>query len=77
MNTIEIAGRTYEVHPCWCDNGKAYDATNADKVATGGKATATCSHCRGRGETYRLPAPVDKVVTSQPEPVGDIPDWML
>jgi hypothetical protein len=78
MNTIEIAGQTYERRPCWCDDGTVHDATNADKVCTGGKAVGTCSHCRGEGETFHLLALRDTSPREpSTEPIGEMPDWML
>ena len=78
MKTIEIAGKTYESRDCWCEDGKAHDATNADKVAAGGQTVSKCSHCGGKGKTFHLLALQDtsprKVST---EPLGEMPDWML
>ncbi len=76
MNTQVIAGKTYERRACWCNNGQVYDATNADKVATGGIATGTCSHCRSKGETFHLITPTVSTPPRTPEPIGEIPDWM-
>ena len=78
MKITQIAGTEYEVRECWCDKGLAHDATNADKVATGGQTVTSCSHCRGKGETYHLILPAEaKAVLIDNEPIGEIPDWML
>lgn len=76
MNTIEIAGSAYERRTCWCDNGTVHDATNADKVATGGRGVGTCSHCRGAGETFHLVIATAPAAPTAPEPIGEMPDWM-
>lgn len=77
MAATIIAGETYTHKDCWCDNGQAYDATNADKIATGGETTSTCSHCQGKGYTLHLATTTKPAPARAPEPVGDIPDWML
>lgn len=77
MKTTIIAGKTYTQKKCWCDNGRVYDATNADKIATGGRTTDACSGCRGKGYTLHLATASRPAPVRTPEPVGEIPDWML
>jgi len=80
MMTQTIAGKTYEQRACFACGGagEAYDATNADKVCTGGTAVSQCFSCRGEGFTLHLVVPtVAPIPKPAPVEIGDIPAWML
>jgi hypothetical protein len=73
--------------PCG-GTGEAYDATMADKVASGGKTAVVCSACRGKRETLHLVMPASAVAMEArlraglaelhaDAGTGDLPDWML
>jgi len=83
MQTVEIAGETYEKRACFScgGTGTARDATNADKVCTGGSAETKCSHCRGEGHTLHSMKIAALAAAATPKresvEIGEMPDWML
>lgn len=78
----------YEQQACtMCGGtGQRHDATNADKVCTGGAGAVKCSRCNGAGVRSVLVPSAELVAYREREraelqalhaEVGEMPEWMM
>jgi RecJ-like exonuclease len=83
-----MTGEQYDQRECelCLGGGQRYDATNADKLCTGGASSAPCSRCRGTGSVLVLrPSPEfiayrdaeRAALRNVPTEIGSLPDWMM